>query len=520
MDQQLALGDYLRIVRRRVPHIIAPFLAILVAAVFVVLLLPPIYRSTATVAVESQQIPTDLVRTTVQGSADERIGYIAQIVMTDARLEETIHRFGLYPETLAKNPMPAVVDKLRRNIEVQAIRDPYGSRATIAFTVSFDHPDPQMARDVAATLVELFLAENARTRNARATETAAFLKQETQRLGEEVRSLDKQVAEFKRQHSDALPEHLNLRVNMLQSAEFDLRAVQRDIAATEQERRFLETQLGVLVARPPADRGEGSLELTPEQRLRSLRAELEAASRLYTQAHPDVVRLKRLVGEAEVDVQRQAKNPADADRLVPRDPERAQIEGKIASAETRLGSLRDQEQELSARVKTLQAQILKTHEVEQGLREINLLYQAASKDYDGVREKLQQAELAENLESQHMAERFVLLEPASVPVRPARPNRMKLLILGFFLALGGGAGVAVAAEALDSRVRDPTMLARLIGVRPLAVLPYVELRHERRNRVLAASAAWLGFAGLLGLAVVAGLQFTAPIAEALKRVYY
>lgn len=520
MDQQLALGDYLRIVRRRVPHIVAPFLAILVAAVFVVLLLPPIYRSTGTVAVESQQIPADLVRSTVPGSADERIGYIAQIVMTDARLEAIIHRFGLYPEALAKSPMPAVVDKLRRNIEVQAIRDPYGSRATIAFTVSFDHPDPQAARDVAATLVELFLAENARTRNARATETAAFLKQETQRLGDEVRSLDQQVAEFKRQHSDALPEHLNLRVNMLQSAEFDLRAVQRDIAATEQERRFLETQMDMLAARPPAERGDGALELTPKQRLQSLKAELEAASRLYTQAHPDVVRLRRLIAETESEVQRQAKNPADADRLIPRDPERAQIEGKIASTETRLGSLRDQEQELGARVKTLQAQILKTHEVEQGLREINLLYQAASKDYDGVREKLQQAELAENLESRHMAERFVLLEAPPLPVRPDRPHRMKLLLLAVVLALGGGVGVAFAAELLDSRVRDPAMLARLLGARPLAALPYIERRHERRNRVLTATATWLGFAGLLGLAVLAGLQYTAPIAEALRRLYY
>lgn len=519
MAEPLTVADYWRVVHRRIPHIVAPFLALAVVAVFVVLLLPPIYRSTGTVAVESQQIPEDLVRSTVLGSAEQRIGYIAQIVMTDARLEEIIHQFGLYPETMATSPVATVIAKLRRNILVEAIRDPYGSRATIAFKVSFDHPDPATARDVAATLVDLFLAENARTRNVRATETAAFLKQETTRLGEEVRSLDQQVAEYKRKHTDALPEHLTLRVNMLQRAEFDLRAVQREIAAAEQERRFLETQISTLASRPAAKAGRASGEMTPEERLAALKAELATASGIYTDVHPDILRLRRLVASAEAEVRRQTEGRTSDVPAAP-SPEREQLDGKVVSLEARLASLRDQEQELSERVETLQSQILQTHEVEQGLREISLAYEAAAKDYEGIRSKLQQAELAESLESQKMAERFVLLEPPAIPLKADRPQRSKLLLVGLVVALGAGLGVAFAAEMLDTRVQDPAMLAGLIGYRPLAVLPYVELVRERRHRIVAATGAWVGFLATLGVAVVIGLQYTDPLADALRRLYY
>ena len=520
MDETLNLQDYVRIARRRIPYVVAPFLVLAMVAVSVVLLLPPIYRSIGTVAVESQQIPADLVRSTVPGSADERIGYIKQIVMTDARLEEIIRRFGLYPEEMASWPTPRVIQKLREHVIVEAVRDAYASQSTIAFTVAFDHTDPETARNVASELVDLFLAENARTRSARATETAAFLRQETERLSNLTRTLDQKVAEFKRRNSDALPEHLDLRVGMLQKVEFDLRAVQRDIAAGEQERRFLETQLDTLTARPPVQRAVPAAEMTAEERLEVLKADLASASASYTEAHPDIARLKRMIAQMEAELARQGRGTTSVDEAPPRDPERAQLVAKIASADTRLASLRDQETELSARMATLQAQILKTPEVEQGLRQISFDYESASKEYDDVRSKLQQAELAENLESEQMAERFVLLEPPTVPVSPDRPNRLKFLALAILLALGGGLGVAFVAEMLDNRVQDPQILTALMGERPLAVLPYIERAHERRYQILAASGRWLTFGAMLGAVFVVGSHYAEPISDVLRRLYY
>ena len=75
-DHQLSLSDYLAILKRRALLIIATFGGVFAVAVAVALLIPPVYQSTGTIMIESQQIPNDLVQATVTSYADERIEII------------------------------------------------------------------------------------------------------------------------------------------------------------------------------------------------------------------------------------------------------------------------------------------------------------------------------------------------------------------------------------------------------------------------------------------------------------
>ena len=147
-------------------------------------------------------------------------------------------------------------------------------------------------------------------------------------------------------------------------------------------------------------------------------------------------------------------------------------------------------------------------------------YESTSKEYEKVREKLQQAELAENLETEQMAERFLLLEPPVIPVAPHRPNRLKLFALALMFAMAGGAGAAFAAEWLDKKIRDTATLTALIGERPLAVLPYIALPHEHRARIAKASGRWVALVSFLAVAVMIGHRYAGPLEDMLSRVYY
>ena len=521
----LNLNDYKRIARRRASFILVPFFIIALCAVGIVLSLPAVYRSTGKIAVESQQVPASLVQSTVLGSADERISIVQQLIMTDTKLSKLIAKFDLYKEDRDALPMEKVLDRIRDNITVEAVRDPYAiAKTAIAFTVSFDHTDPTKARDVAAELVELFLSENARTRNVRASDTVQFLADEADRLRQRTQELEARVAQFKRENSDALPEHLDLRVNMLQQVEFDLREVQREISAAEQERRFLETQrnsIGLLI---PSPQGLATTELTPEQQLRALRSDLAKATALYTQSHPDVVRLKRMVASLQSQLGAQRNATTGLPVASERDPERTELDSRLSTVDTKLNSLRSQEIDLREKMKALQSQIFKTPEVERVLTQLNFEYESAVEEFEGIQSKKQQADLAENLESQQMAERFVLLDAPSVPVEPDKPNRLKLLIIGLVLALGAGGGTALAAEALDNRIRDPQTLAWLLESRPLAVLPYIEHPGEDRREIIFKVTAWLSFFFLLAAVSLIALEYSGPlqrlIAQAINRISY
>src|SRR5689334_3612610 len=69
-----------------------------IAALAIALLLPPSYRSTGTILIEQQEVPADLVRSTVTAYADQRLQVINQRVMTSSNLLDIMRRYSLYPE--------------------------------------------------------------------------------------------------------------------------------------------------------------------------------------------------------------------------------------------------------------------------------------------------------------------------------------------------------------------------------------------------------------------------------------
>src|SRR4030067_2147053 len=95
-EQTKVLTDYLGAFRRRRGSILITAAVILAVSVLAALLWPPTYRSTATILIEEQEVPPDLVRSTITSYAAQRIQQINARVMTRANLMEIVEKYGLY----------------------------------------------------------------------------------------------------------------------------------------------------------------------------------------------------------------------------------------------------------------------------------------------------------------------------------------------------------------------------------------------------------------------------------------
>src|SRR5438552_19201504 len=89
------LDGVLAVWSRRKWLAILAFAAPLSAAASLITFLPNIYRSTATVLVDRQQIPEAFVKSTVTSALETRIQTISQEILSRARLEVLTTRFGL-----------------------------------------------------------------------------------------------------------------------------------------------------------------------------------------------------------------------------------------------------------------------------------------------------------------------------------------------------------------------------------------------------------------------------------------
>jgi len=563
-DTTLNLADRWAAVRRRRWPALCVAGGVLGIALLAALFWPPTYRSTGTILIEQQELPSELVPSTITSYADQRIQVISQRVMTTENLLGIIQRYDLYPRLRRHEPREVLLERMRDDVKFQMISadvmDPRQGRATkanIAFTVSYDSRSPEVAARVANELVSLYLDENIRTRRQLSAEAADFLEDEATRLGKAIEQQQVAIAEFKRKHLNELPDQAVVTTQLLTRTEEELRDVDTQLRADDQQGTYLDAQLAQLSPSSQVYTSTGERVLTPADRLKFVRTEYARVSSLYGPNHPDVLRAKReLAGlersvgnvdtindaqrqyedaqgkllEAEkrygpdhpdvVRLKRQVEILGSAVQLTPQteptianpdNPAYIQIKAQKEAAAAQRASLQQKRAELVARLADLNARLAHSPAVERDYNTMMREYDANELKYREVRQKQMAAKVAENLEEEKKGERFTLIDPPLPPEQPASPNRWFVSCFGLVLALFAGIGTVLVLENVDRRVRGRRDLESLLSVPPLAILPRILTMQDRAIRRRHRRQAFAGAVGAFVLAIALMHFFVQPL---------
>src|SRR5262245_43197444 len=106
--------------RRRKWMLVAAAVGIAVTMLLAVFL-PARYRSAGTILIEQQELPPDLVRSTVTSYADQRIQTITQRVMTTKTLLDIINRYELYPNRVHRDTREELIKRMRDDVKLDMI---------------------------------------------------------------------------------------------------------------------------------------------------------------------------------------------------------------------------------------------------------------------------------------------------------------------------------------------------------------------------------------------------------------
>lgn len=478
IEYELSLYDYLSIMRRRAPYMIGIFVAVLLISAVVAIAIPPTYRATGTIMVDSLQIPDNIVPNAIKNQLDEQINSIKQRVMTRESLLQIANKHGLFKENIGSLTSTELIAKMRDRIFVETGNPNDTARSSrqgpqaIAFTLSFEDRKPEVALQVTNDLITLFMDWNVKLRTENATETTSFLTEESDKLRVEVDRLESLIAAYKQQNKNALPEQLTLRMSLLARAENDLREVERDLRSTKEELRTLEVELTA------ARRGIG--EENSSQSLPALQAELTRLSSVYKESHPDIRRLKRKIEALEKTPDTPASGIASTDvssLAVYR------IQARIDSDKARLNSLAQQKEMLQSKISENERAMILTPKVGQDLDVLIRDRDSAQRKFEEFRNKKMNAKIAENLESENKSGRFTVLEPPLLPEKPFKPERMKIFLIGFFLSILSSGVAMMLLESIDKRIRGTEALTHVLGYRPLTVLPYIPGPEDEIRRI-------------------------------------
>ena len=433
-------------------YVLTCFLVALALGLAAAFGLPRTYRSTATLLVQSQDLPTSLVESPTNGAVEQRSARIREQVLSRGDLIQLIEQNDLYPEERRSQPLSKIIEKMRHSTGVGALSSDIGQQSgtqnnTIAIAMSFDYPDAGKAQAVLQSFVSKFLTMDSQDVEDQATLTVRFLQDQATKLQSQITDLEGQLTALKARNGSAL-------ASSGMPAVLDTGSFSAQIAGLQNENRQLLAQ---------SRRGNSN------DALSSAEAALAAAQAQYSDTHPDVIAAKERVRELrqmsasagpDTTLQDQiaANNAAIRQLMEQRDAAMARANAAVAGS-ARAPAILEQAMQLENRVSTLRSQ------------------------YQQISENLLKAQNSARMATEQRAERLSLVEPANLPDRPFSPNRVQLiavsagggLLLGLLLALG--------IEFVNRPVRSPRQLEQL-DIPVIGLVPLIKTKTQSRPKGL------------------------------------
>ena len=508
MFGDLSLTEYLDIARRRKWWIILPALATLLISLVIAYRLQNIYRAETTILVDSSQVPYNYVAPIINTDISARLGTLQQQVLSPTRLKTLVEAEGLFPDPNSNRTEDDVIQAVQKAITVEVV-NPGGGRMG-AFLIAYSSKRQNEVARITNHLAQMFIEENLKAREEQTSGTAQFLEDQLAETKRELDGTDAQLRAIKSQNIFDLPESKPYHMEALATLRGQMQTIQDKITEDQRDKAILQSMLVSGGGPAPTidvgdpDSGDGTLSPNRAQ-LQRLEAKLSELRMRYGPAHPEVRRteneisqLKKKIADTPADSSAMAANQKPAIQPNKTSPRNPVLQAQIEKLDEEIQNLSTQLPPLQKQIDSHTARLAEMPVFEQRISRLQQDNESLKKQYASLLDKKQAAEMSYALEIRQKAERFVVLDAAQTPQKPAAPNRPLICLAGLSGGLIMGIALAAVIEVNDENVRSENEAARLIGKPSLSGVP--RLISTRERRIL-----WRKVAGMLACTIVGSL---------------
>lgn len=521
----LDLEDYIDVARRHVAWILGPVFAGLVISTVVAFLVQNTYVSEATLQITPAQISESIVKTTVNQALTERISEMQQEILSRTSLSSIITdpRLDLYKSDRASAPLEDVIETMRnRDIKITIDSVP-GERRASAFSISFAYPDRVKAHDTVQTLITKFQEANLTSQRNQQNMVGSFVHDELSEAKAKLDQLEEALTKFRAENSGKLPEQESLNMAQMTALQQRLASINDELNRAAQDRVQLDARLATLenqmalsdsldkeVEVPAPVLRQNERLVAMNKQIADTEQSLAQLRQVYKANFPDI-----RDAEGRLDILRKQRDELqkqqDAEMAKPKEPvkkvtnfRRAEavtnLEGQInqtkaleKSLEMQIANERKEQQDATKQLENYEARLAATSGIEAKYQDLVHESQEAREKYQILQTKQQLAEQNGELLQRKAGENLDVLDPPSLPVQPAKPNRWMYVGGGTAFAFMLGLGLAGLQEAKDTSLKNLKDVRAYTNLPVLSSIPLLEntmlVRRKRRITYLAWSAA-------------------------------
>ena len=457
----------------------------------VVMQLPDKYESAARVHVDTQSMLQPLLRgLTITTNASQRVQLVTRTLLSRPNLEKLARMTDLDLVALTPTDMEKLLDDLNGDIRISSARE------QDLYTIAYANSDRELAKRVVQSLLTIFVESTLGESREETDSAQEFVEQQIKAYEAKLEAAELRLAQFKQTNIGMMPGSAQDYYGQLQVAKSNLQQAQLALQEAENQVEQFEFQL--------EDDEDSYLlysELQPEMgsaldmRIQNLQERMDELLLRFTEKHPDVVEITRLIEELELKREEDHILMDEMDLGPADNPVYQQSKMQLAQAEANVASMIVRVAEYERRIGVLQEQVDNVPKVEAELKQLDRDYSIHQQNYQALLSRRESANMAEQAEMSGDQLKFRVVDPPRVPLHPSSPDRPLLMTAVLIGGLACGIVLAFFLYLLRPTFDSPRIVMEVLG-RPvlggISMIRNQEWSSKHRHALIAYSFAGIG----------------------------
>ncbi|MFZ5834644.1 MAG: XrtA system polysaccharide chain length determinant [Pseudomonadota bacterium] len=433
-----------------------------------VILLPDKFESEARIYVDTGSLLAPLLKgIAVENNLDQEVTIMQRTLLSRPNLEQVMRMNDLDLTATEPDEVEALLAGLARDISITA-------QTKNLFSIAYSHTNPRQAQSVVQSILTIFVENNLGESRTDMESARGFIEKQIAEYERQLRQAEQRLAEFKVKNGQYLVN--GSYAAKLEEGLAELRAAQIALQDAEIRRDELSRQLNTIPQQVDASdplmmmaiRQNGN---TLEGRIAMAEQNLDNLKLQYTDKHPDVLSLQRLI--AALKAQKEKEGPSSSTGAS--NPLYQNIKMLLVEAETNVASMQRRVTEAELVVEKNRQLAQTAPRIEAELSDLDRDYSVLKGNYEELLARRESARISQAQEASSSAVQYRVVDPPQLPIAAASPSRPLLYIISLLAGLAAGGGVAFLLVTLNDSFVSSAQLGKAFN---LPVLGRISLQRS------------------------------------------
>lgn len=451
----LQLNHYLRVIWAKRWWILILMIVVGGATLAISKRIRPIYESTAAIQIDRRG-PTGVIgqeaTQAAQGDAEQFIATQVRLIQSASVLRPVAQQFSLVNSDPPVNTSSTPDVKGAVSLPGLKVMQVPG---TYIVLISYRSESPTRSAEVANAVAAAFIKQNFTSRLTSNFDVSRYMEKQIDELKAKMERSSAAVLEYGKELTFVNPEDkTNIQASRLIQLNSDYTAAQ--LERLKKEATLKEIQNGTLESAQTSAQGENARKLA--EKLEEAQEKFEHVKALYGAKHPEYEK-----AQTEVSLLKQALGNTTTNTL-------KRVKSEYEEAASREEMLKNKVDELKIQVDSLNS---RSTQYQARIREAD----ADRKLYEELMQKIKEAAINSGFDNNSIR----IADPAQPENQPVSPNVLNNVAVAMMMSLFLGIGGVILIDSMNTTVRDPETIARLMRTEVVGILPFVKNWKGRRH---------------------------------------